>query len=167
MNYEYPWKLVQNPSYLFVLASVRTCATCVLRHCAWTGSQLFSCLNHWACCLDVLSVLLSALWNKVQNIKEITHDILGARIVIAPKGKRGWWIICLKNTQKKTLATPNQTLWLCTRKGHSSEFCFLGLLVILRGEVSPSWKEALDTGAGDAWSRLFFWALPWAKCWGN
>lgn len=55
-----------------------------------TGSQLFCYLNHRACCLDVLSVLVSALWNKVQNIKEITRNILVARIVIVPEGKKGW-----------------------------------------------------------------------------
>lgn len=55
-----------------------------------TGSQLFCSLNHRACCLDVLSVLVSALWNKVQNIKEITRNILVARVVIVPEGKKGW-----------------------------------------------------------------------------
>ena len=71
---------------------MRAYATCmhILRSCVCTGSQLSCCLNHRACCLDVLSVLVSALWNKVQNIKEIIHNILVARIVIAPEGKTGW-----------------------------------------------------------------------------
>lgn len=90
---------------VLVSERARTCATCVrtLGCCVCAGSQLFCCLNHRACCLDVLSVLVSALWNKVQNIKEITRNILVARIVIAPEGKRGWWIICLANAWKNPL----------------------------------------------------------------
>lgn len=80
------------PLHLFVLVNecVHTYATCIhrLRCCVCTGSQLFCCLNHRACCLDVLSVLVSALWNKVQNIKEITRNILVARIVIVPEGEK-------------------------------------------------------------------------------
>lgn len=87
-------KLGHKPLHLFVLVNewVHTCATCVHRPgcCVCTGSQLFCCLNHRACWLDVLSVLVSALWNKVRNIKEITRNILVARIVIVPEGKKGW-----------------------------------------------------------------------------
>lgn len=45
VNCEYLSKLGHQHLRLFVLASVHACATCMLRCCACTGSQLFSCLN--------------------------------------------------------------------------------------------------------------------------
>lgn len=161
---------------LSLWVSVCACATCIrtLGCCLCTGSQLFCCLNHRACCLDVLSVLVSALWSKVQNIKEITRNILVARIVRVPEGKRGWWIICFTNAQKKTLTPPDWTLQWCTFKRDSLKFCFWGLLVILERAVDPVWKavcklygHALTASRGNVWSQLLFGDSPWAKWWNN
>lgn len=153
------------------------CATCIHRLgcCVCTGSQLFCSLNHRACCLDVLSVLVSALWNKVQNIKEITRNILVARVVIVPEGKKGWWLICFTNTQGKNPSDPpNQTLQWCTFKRDSYKFSFWVFVAILERKVGPVWEaacklygHALTECQGNVWSQLLFGESPWAKWWNN
>lgn len=131
-------------------------------------------LNHRACCLDVLSLLVSALWNKVQNIKEITRNTLVARIVIVPEGKKGWWLISFTNAQQKTSTPPHQTLQWCTFKRDSSKFCFWDFSGILEREVGPVWEaacklydHALTECWGNVWSQLLFGESPWAKWWSS